>query len=187
MQRRHRSERVEREGGGGFDGADLEVGVEVGEADGSAVLERAVRLAPALQRRHCCRPPPLRRACPVVWCRPSPRARFAPSPVWRRFWLREISAAGSRYTTWPANLPPTNRLAKWRLKRARSSPSTPVEVLRRVIEREGAFRDSLIFFPTLLRLYKYNTGLSLLDYKGARQQISSMSVPTPQSSWVHVC
>lgn len=57
MQRRHRSERVEREGGGGFDGADLEVGVEVGEADGSAVLERAVRLAPALQRRHCCRPP----------------------------------------------------------------------------------------------------------------------------------
>jgi hypothetical protein len=72
-------------------------------------------------------------------------------------------------------------------KRARSSPSTPVEVLRRVIEREGAFRDSLIFFPTLLRLYKYNTGLSLLDYKGARQQISSMSVPTPQSSWVHVC
>jgi hypothetical protein len=132
-------------------------------------------------------PPPLRRACPVVWCRPSPRARFAPSPVWRRFWLREISAAGSRYTTWPANLPPTNRLAKWRLKRARSSPSTPVEVLRRVIEREGAFRDSLIFFPTLLRLYKYNTGLSLLDYKGARQQISSMSVPTPQSSWVPVC
>lgn len=31
---------------------DLEVGVEVGEADGGGVLERAVRLAPALQRRH---------------------------------------------------------------------------------------------------------------------------------------
>ena len=34
--------------------ADLEVGVEVGEADGGGVLQRAVRLAPALQRRHCC-------------------------------------------------------------------------------------------------------------------------------------
>lgn len=32
--------------------ADLEVGVEIGEADGGGVLERAVRLAPALQRRH---------------------------------------------------------------------------------------------------------------------------------------
>jgi hypothetical protein len=34
--------------------ADLEVGVEVGEADSGGVLQRAVRLAPALQRRHCC-------------------------------------------------------------------------------------------------------------------------------------
>ena len=71
--------------------ADLEVGVEVGEADGGGVLERAVRLAPALQRRHCRRPVP-----------PSPRARFAATspPVWLGpwglVWLREISAAGSR-------------------------------------------------------------------------------------------
>jgi hypothetical protein len=36
----------------------LEVGVEVGEADGGGVLERAVRLAPALHRRHSCGSPP---------------------------------------------------------------------------------------------------------------------------------
>lgn len=40
-------------GGGGVpDPADLEVGVDVGEADGGGVLDGAVRLAPALHRRH---------------------------------------------------------------------------------------------------------------------------------------
>jgi hypothetical protein len=37
--------------------ADLEVGVEVGEADGGGVLERAVRLSPALHRRRFPRRP----------------------------------------------------------------------------------------------------------------------------------
>lgn len=47
--------------GGCPDPADLEVGVEVGEADGGGVLDGAVRLAPALHRRHfpSLPPPPL--------------------------------------------------------------------------------------------------------------------------------
>jgi len=51
----------------------LEVGVDVGEADGGGVLDGAVGLAPALHRRHFRRPPPLAMFLGRCW-----RRRFPP-------------------------------------------------------------------------------------------------------------
>jgi hypothetical protein len=78
--------------------ADLEVGVEIGEADGGGVLKRAVRLAPTLQRRHCC----LRRRAVLV---PGVGPRLALLVALRfsplRVWCCEISGASARYRELP--------------------------------------------------------------------------------------
>jgi len=78
--------------------ADLEVGVEVGEADGGGVLQRAVRLAPALQRRACprCRPSP-RTPCGLMPFPDSPYGLARDRCV--KFWAR-LAVHGT------ANLPP---------------------------------------------------------------------------------
>jgi len=141
--------------------ADLEVGVEVGEADGGGVLERAVRLAPALQRRHCCL---RRRACPRR--SPSPRTPcggglvlLPPTVGLARPWCCEISGAGSRYTELPTFFPHPHQIGDLPPDRreARSSPSTPVEVRS---ETTG-------FVISIFGLHNY-TGFV----------ISAMSVPT---------
>ena len=59
----------EIEGGRHWIEGHLEVGVEVGEADGGRVLDGAVGLAPALHRRHF---------CAAACSSPSPLSPFLP-------------------------------------------------------------------------------------------------------------
>lgn len=65
----------------------LEVGVDVGEADGGGVLDGAVGLAPALHRRHFRRrPPAAARYVPgplLLATVSSSDSLFFPSPRWR--------------------------------------------------------------------------------------------------------
>lgn len=108
--------------------ADLEVGVEVGEADGGGVLKRAVRLAPTLQRRHCC----LRRRAALI---PGvgPRVALLVALCFSRYGFGVVKfRARARGTQ---NCQPSRPGVPQQIgdppprTEARSSPSTPMEVL----------------------------------------------------------